>query len=269
MRQIRHKLCPMHSLCLGKKGVFLRSFILAFSMYSAIPMPEMAWKEEDTCFVLCFFPLVGLVVGTVLYFAFKLMTYLSVPPLLRGAVLFTVPILVTGGIHIDGFLDTLDAKHSWREKEKRLEILKDPHIGAFAFVYGSTYVLLQTAALSGLEEESVKAYAASLILSRILSAISALFFPKANTTGSLYTLAKAQDFIVKWVLITELCFLVLLLLFRFGRRGIVCLFASALAFLYYRYMSKRLFGGITGDLAGYFLCICELSVLMALAFLFK
>ena len=48
--------------------------------------------------------------------------------------LVLVPVIVTGGIHVDGLLDTSDALSSWRDREKRLEILKDSHAGAFAVI---------------------------------------------------------------------------------------------------------------------------------------
>ena len=49
-------------------------------------------------------------------------------------------------------------------------------------------------------------------------------------------------------------------------RGGVALIAAGLAFLYYRHISYSRFGGITGDLAGYFVQLCELAVALALAF---
>lgn len=70
--------------------------------------------------------------------------------LLRGAVGALLPILVTGGIHMDGFMDTSDALASWQSPEKRLEILKDSHVGAFAVLGCAGYLLLDAALLSEL-----------------------------------------------------------------------------------------------------------------------
>ena len=59
-----------------------------------------------------------------------------------------IPLLVTGGFHVDGFMDTTDALSSYREKEERLRILKDPHIGAFAVIGVVIYYLLYAAGYS-------------------------------------------------------------------------------------------------------------------------
>ncbi len=58
-----------------------------------------------------------------------------------------IPILVTGGIHLDGLLDTVDAKSSYGDRKKKLAILADPHVGAFAIIGGSVYLLLYAACL--------------------------------------------------------------------------------------------------------------------------
>ena len=58
-----------------------------------------------------------------------------------------IPFLVTGGIHMDGFMDTMDAVHSYGDRTKKLEILKDPHLGAFAVICAAVYLLLYTGSM--------------------------------------------------------------------------------------------------------------------------
>ena len=48
----------------------IKSFIIAFSMYSKLPMPHTEWNEEDMRYVMCFFPWIGIVIGAVVYGAF-------------------------------------------------------------------------------------------------------------------------------------------------------------------------------------------------------
>lgn len=93
-------------------------------MYSKIPMPPADWEKENMKYALCFFPWVGLAVGAVSAVLFWLLQQIGAGSMLRAAVLTAVPVLVTGGIHLDGYLDTMDALSSWREKQRRLEILK-------------------------------------------------------------------------------------------------------------------------------------------------
>ncbi|MGM9936265.1 MAG: adenosylcobinamide-GDP ribazoletransferase, partial [Candidatus Ornithomonoglobus sp.] len=51
----------------------INSLIIAFSMYSRIPMPRVEWREESMKYVMCFFPLIGVIIGAVVYIAGRLM----------------------------------------------------------------------------------------------------------------------------------------------------------------------------------------------------
>ena len=99
------------------------SFVVAFSMYSKIPMPRADWTKENMKYSMCFFPWVGLAVGALEFGWFYLAQFLGFHQLLCSAGFVLIPVLVTGGIHLDGFLDTSDAMSSWRERERRLEMV--------------------------------------------------------------------------------------------------------------------------------------------------
>lgn len=116
----------------GEEGKMklLYSCIIAISMYSRIPMPQIQWTKERMKHALCFFPLVGLIQG--LFLALWLWLAEEVfrlSPAMTGLWAAALPVLITGGIHMDGFLDTMDGVCSYGDREKKLEILKDPHLG--------------------------------------------------------------------------------------------------------------------------------------------
>lgn len=95
------------------------SCIIAVSMYSKIPMPTVEWTEERMRHVMCFFPFVGMVQGMVLGLWFYLgLDLFGLDPLTVALAAAAVPLLVTGGIHMDGFMDTMDAIHSYGGREK-------------------------------------------------------------------------------------------------------------------------------------------------------
>ena len=120
----------------------MKGFIIAFSMYSKIPMPKLEWTKENMKYAICYFPLVGAVIGLISYVAYWLFTKLQAGDGLRAALLTVLPLLITGGIHMDGFLDTSDALNSYGDREKKLAILKDPNAGAFAVIKGFIYMFL-------------------------------------------------------------------------------------------------------------------------------
>ena len=105
--------------------IVLQTIAVAFAMFSAVPVPQFAWNEKNMRYALCAFPLVGLLCGAL----WCVCGVLPLPAPARAAGFCLVPVWVTGGIHLDGYADTCDALASYGDREKKLEILKDPHCG--------------------------------------------------------------------------------------------------------------------------------------------
>ena len=104
----------------------LQTIAVAFAMFSAVPVPQFDWNEKNMRYSLCAFPLVGVLCGVL----WCVCASLPLPAMVRAAGFCLIPIWVTGGIHLDGYADTCDALSSYGDREKKLEILKDPHCGA-------------------------------------------------------------------------------------------------------------------------------------------
>ena len=134
-----------------------KSIAIAFSMYSKIPMVQFEWKEEDMRYSMCFFPLVGIVIGLLSWCWWLFCQQFGIGKMCFAFVGLAIILLVTGGIHMDGYMDTMDALHSYGSREKKLEILKDSHIGAFAVIMTVLYVLIAAGAYSEIKNYSVMA----------------------------------------------------------------------------------------------------------------
>ena len=245
----------------------IKGLIMAISTYSKLPMPRVKWDESAMRYSMCFFPVVGAIVGAIWLGVYYLLDKVGCSVILSAAVLTALPLVITGGIHMDGFLDTVDALSSYKPKEEKLKILKDPHTGAFAIIFCGVYLLLYFGMVSELilhaEKESFYVMALGFMLTRILSGMSVEAFPKAKKEGMLADTASMSS---KWnlsVLSVELGIVLGLMGLFGGRQGIFAIVAALLVFIYYRVMSVKKFGGITGDLAGYFLQLCELFILGA------
>ena len=253
------------------------SLIVAFSMYSKIPMPRTDWTDHSMKYSMCFFPWIGWVIGILEALWLYLSFLAGFSALFRAAVFTVLPLLLTGGIHLDGYLDTSDAMSSGREREKRLEILKDSHTGAFAIINAGIWFILffgsaaQLAArLSGTGE--APSFRVLLLLpvlfgtSRSFSAISVVSFPHANPSG---TAAAFGDRAVKKTVLAVMAVYLAVMAVLCGLcqpAAGLCMMGSALLIfgLYYR-LSMKYFGGMTGDLAGCFVSVCELVMLILLA----
>ena len=244
----------------------IKSFIIALSMYSKIPMPRLEWKEEDMKYVFIFFPFVGLVIGA-LVFAWNLLCLkFELPEILRVFVTVAIPLMITGGIHVDGFMDTMDAFKSFRDKEKKLEILKDPHIGAFSVIMLALYGLIFIGSLSAISDvKLLLIISISFILSRALSGFCAVSFKSAKE-GTLNLFSKnSSGIIVSIFTIFEaiICLAAMAYINPF-LSGII-LITAVLTIVYYYFKTGKEFGGITGDTAGYFLLILERNIVVLTA----
>lgn len=250
---------------------FFKSLTVAFSIYSKIPVPRFTWGSDDMKYHLIFFPWVGAVIGGAEWGWFKLCCgVFASNHLFYIMIALALPLLITGGFHLDGFLDTMDALHSYGDRQKKLEILIDPHIGAFAVISFALYLLLAGAFLSLVNENSscaVIASSFSFFISRCLSGISVLTFPKAKPDGMLAAeSASKKPLFVIVILFIELAAGGGLLFYLTGLYAVFTLSAILLSFLYYYAMSRKNFGGITGDLAGFFVCLSELLSLLVFIF---
>ena len=239
----------------------LQTIAVAFAMFSAIPTPQFDWNEKNMRYALCAFPLIGVVCGAL----WCAVGALPLPTLARAAGLCLVPVWVTGGIHLDGYADTCDALSSYGDTAKKLEILKDPHCGAFAVIRLCSYFAAYFA-LCGCVQFTLRVgaiWTLALVGERALSGLAVAAFPLAKNTGLAHTFATAADRQrVRRVLATLAAVLAAALAVLGGWALVL---AAAVVFARYYRVATKQFGGITGDLAGWFLQKCEIWMLAALA----
>ncbi len=247
----------------------IKALCISFSMYSQIPMPLFDWEEENMKYVLCFFPWVGAVIGASVYLWGWLSSACGVGKICYALIGAAVPIIITGGIHMDGYMDTMDAFRSFQEKEKKLEIMKDPHIGAFGVISAALYGLVYIGAFSEIEDAVLlRIFCAGFVLSRCLSAIGAVTFPAAKTEGMLYAFVSGADKKrVRNILYVQTILCIGFMIWQSVWEGFIAAGAAFLTFAYYRFRCQNELGGITGDTAGWFTVVCEGSVAVTAAML--
>ncbi len=244
------------------------SFKIAFSMFSKIPMPQADWTEENMKYMFVWFPWIGAVIGGATMLVAYVGNYFGFRSEFINIILLLIPIFVTGGIHVDGLLDTADAMSSWQERKRRLEILKDSHAGAFAVITAGIYFLLLYAGYSQIDGNSQILLLVSMgfMVSRSFSGIGVLTLPKAKEDGTVAEFSrKSSEKRVKNVLLVYLVLLAVGMFYVDVVLGIATIVTAGLVFGYYRHFALKNFGGTTGDLSGFFLCLCEASIVLVLA----
>jgi len=231
------------------------------SMFCAIPAPQ-AWDEKAKDKMLLFLPIVGLEIGALWAALAWLCRLLNLPALVAGLVLCAYPFLITGFIHLDGYMDVTDAVKSWRDLERRREILKDSHVGSFAVIGIALLMLAQFAFFS-----SAPAEANSLILifipavSRCGSSLAVTGL-KPMSTSQYADQKKPKSHIVAWSIM--LCIFLaagFLLCGKYGFALVGCLAGYGLALL----RAYRSLDGMNGDISGFALTVSELCAVAVYA----
>jgi adenosylcobinamide-GDP ribazoletransferase len=121
--------------------------LAAFAFLTRLPVPAVG---DGLRAAVAWLPAVGLALGAILVGVDWGLRAVGVPTLASSAVVVVALILLTGGLHADGFIDTCDAVFCHATSERRLEIMRDPHIGAFGVVGAVCLVALKIAAVDGL-----------------------------------------------------------------------------------------------------------------------
>lgn len=240
----------------------------AFSMYSILPMPQLEWTSSTMKYAMCFFPLVGVLCGGAVWLWMWICAAVSLGTVLCAAVLTLLPILLSGGIHLDGLIDTGDALGSHQSPERRLEILKDSNVGAFGVIFCAAYLLLTFgfAAQFSAGASIPLLLCFGYVLARGYSSFAIVSLRLARNTGLAHAFAdSAAKKTVRAVSILWIAAAMAGMILLAPAAGTAASIASLLWFLILRRICYRKFGGLTGDLAGFLLCVMELIVLACAA----
>ena len=243
-------------------GGIIRPACIAFSMFSNIPVPQFEWKEKDMKYMMLYFPFVGIIIGLISFLWWMFCQKFSVERICFALIGAAIPLFISGGIHADGYMDTMDAFHSFQGKEEKLRILKDPHIGAFSVIKLLLYYLIYVGAYSEIQGMRVILLVSlGFFLSRTLSAVSTVCFQGAKTDGLAHLFSSQSDKRTgKFVFFIQFLVCSVSVIYISPLIGSCILSASLFLLFYYRRRCMKEFGGITGDTAGYFLLLCEEAV---------
>ena len=162
---------------------YFHAFAMCQSMFCAIPFPGNIWDEKARDKMLLFLPVVGLEIGAIWTVLAWLCNWLHLPVLVKGLILAMYPYLVTGFIHLDGYMDVTDAVKSYRSLERRREILKDSHVGAFAVIGVVLLLLAQFAVMASAPERADSRILIFIpAVSRCCSALAVTVLKPMNTS---------------------------------------------------------------------------------------
>ena len=278
---------------------FVTGFFMAWGCFTVIPCPYKKWDENARDHMLFALPFIGLIVGELWYaLYFVVQECLELPGFLTAVILAFFPMLLTGFIHIDGYMDCCDAIGSRRPQEDKLRILKDSHVGAFACIGLAFWALLSTGAMDAALSAQEKLLPCLILIpavSRFMSAISVWSYPplatsqysRARNEGVVATISedgtvqsesagktdKRAKLTIPMVIVMLLLFAIFFAIFDRAtfthlvtRTELVFAVEMVVYFLACLHARKQL-GGMSGDISGYSITIAELAAIITIALL--
>jgi adenosylcobinamide-GDP ribazoletransferase len=247
----------------------MQSFRVALSFLTILPVaPRHLPAAEVLARSRLWYPVVGVLLGSLLGGWTALLGDIPVSPLTRAFLVLLAWVVTTGALHMDGLCDLCDGLFGGRDPEERLRILRDPHLGTFGLA-GGVLLLLGKLVLLGDVLASRPNEAAWLVASAVAAARCLVLcvaagarYPRREGTGRIFVEAtRPAEGIVAAVLAAAV-----LALGGWGA-GLVTAAASFLAALVVslglRWLCQRRLGGITGDCLGAAIELTEGVVLLA------
>jgi adenosylcobinamide-GDP ribazoletransferase len=244
----------------------MTNFLRALSFLTILPVGQIRLSEEkELAHSMAFFPLVGLVVGLLLTAGYYLFS-LFLPKSITLWLILGLLALLTRGLHLDGFADTMDGLASGGSKEKILEVMRDSRIGAFGVI---SLILLIGGKYLALEQISNSSIPYSLILmtvvgrnSMVLVCYRSPYARFGEGLGKPFT----ENLGVREVTFSLLSAFGIALLIM-GVKGILIFFGISLFSLAYQFFFIKKLGGVTGDVLGGANELAELLCLILLVIL--
>ncbi|OEH93649.1 cobalamin 5'-phosphate synthase [Bacillus solimangrovi] len=232
-------------------------FLLAFQFFTLIPINKnIEWEQRRARYAIIFLPFIGLIMGSTLAGISNVMHMFSLSNLAISVCILFFTVVVSGGLHLDGWMDCSDAYFSYRDKERRLDIMSDPHVGAFGVI--SLFFLLLFRWLFLYESVAMNFITTSLmlivipVLSRFGMVYLLTFTRTAKQSGLAFHFQKQlmqRDFFLAGILTIVPLLLIAWMFDSFI--VLLVLFIIIIGFsIIFHFFVKHAFGGVTGDTLG-------------------
>lgn len=238
----------------------MNGILLALQFFTSIPIrKELPMERRHITVMYGALPFVGALTGLAMTASILLSEWLGFGSLLASVLTLVVGIALTGGLHLDGVADTSDAYFSYRDQNRRHEILGDPRIGAFGTLGLIVFILLKFALLQELiatSQASVYVLVAVPFFARIAMVIYFVTTQPAKESGMAYFFLEKLNRgpLISWTIVCMVAGLIAIgIVLETTLLPVVIASVIGLSLVLYRSWTVRNFGGVTGDLSGAFI----------------
>ncbi len=250
----------------------VKELVAAIRFLTVIPIPgstqlfstDEKGANADLIIGSAYFPLVGLLIALLL-FALLLIVSQFLPPLVLAALIVVAQVVLTGGLHMDGLMDSSDGLFGGSTPERRLEIMRDSRVGSFGVLAGGCVLLFKFAVFASLSVHLLaQAVLMVLPVARWAMILTVSLFPGARITG--LGAAFRQTVTLPRLLVAGITTLIIVVVVG-HLAGLLVLFVGTLAAVAAGAWVTRRLGGLTGDCYGAIEEVAELVMLLLIVLL--
>lgn len=239
-------------------GNIIEEIIILMQFMTRLPVSfiKIVYTEEKLGKGIKYFPLVGAVIGSILFSAFILLGKFIENTLIISLVTVILEISVVGIIHLDGLADTFDGLFSYAPKERVLEIMKDSRIGTNGAIVLIIYFLLKTFLLA---EADIKYIIMMPVIARLATVTNAglgTYARKNGMSNAIMDYNSKSDILISLLITSVICF------FLGGFKGIISVFVCLAFIIYFLFYVTKKIDGVTGDTMGASLEMTSILVLI-------
>lgn len=242
---------------------------MSMGMFSILPVPKNSWDDKYMHLIIIYLPLVGAIIGGIWAGAAFLLANTFIPLLLQSVIVLLMPFMLSGFLHMDGYMDTSDAILSRRSIAEKRTILKDSHVGAFAVIAFVCLILLQFSAVYTIIEDEflLSAFVLISVISRCISGLGLLNLKSISDKGYMASFKANTKPFHSIIMIIYIVLTLIIGYLLYGMNMIICLSVVAIsACITMRYVYRQL-DGMSGDLCGCVITVSELCGLVSMAIL--
>ena len=240
------------------------SFIAAFQFLTSLPLPgRRETSPEELGRSTAYFPAVGLIIGLVLA-GLNWLLSLILPSAVVNTLLIVALVIITGALHLDGFVDTCDGIAGHKPVEDRWRVMRDSRAGAFGIVGIILLLLVKYVTLNSIPQDVMMANLVFMpVVSRWAMVYAIFVYPYARQSG-LGTAFKQATRWPQFTAATIITLVIAIALFpMFSLTGLLLIFGIWIITTLFAIYLKRKFAGLTGDTYG---AINEVAEVMVLVF---
>lgn len=238
----------------------MKSILFALQHLTRLPLPYVSFDEASCGRATAFFPLAGVLIGAIMA-AMVWAAGWYLPVQLQASLLIVLMVVLTGGIHLDGFMDSIDGLFSGRRREKKLEIMRDSRVGAFGVIGAICLLLFKFSLLVGIPAYMlIKLLVVVPAISRWNMTLTIFIFPYARQEGlgAIYKkYCGVGELLMATVLTGAAAGIVL------GVYGALLMLMGGLSACLVGKRVSRELGGLTGDIYGLINELSEVLLLLA------